>query len=98
MKKIKRYCDKQKRILLKLIRKMFNYSLVDAIEVETEIQRELEKEFNMSVEKLNWSEIKKSSTAPKKFAKYKTLKCLIDAYINVDRIYTFSNDMEILNG
>lgn len=94
MKKIKKYCDKQKKILNKIIKKMFGYDYVEAIKDEAEIQMELEKEFHKEIDLIKWEDIKKSPTAPKKYAKYKTLKALIDTYINVQRICVFSNDYE----
>lgn len=94
MKKIKKLCDKQKKILNKILLKMFGYKFPEAIKEESEIQMSLEKEFKKEIDLITWEEIRKSPTAPKKYAKYHTLKVLIDTYLNIQRIYTFSNDYE----
>lgn len=94
MKKLKKYCDKQIKILEKMIKELFGYDFVQAIKVESEIEMELEKEFHKQIDLIEWKEIKSSSTAPKKYAKYKTLKVFIDTYLNVKRIYMFTNDYE----
>lgn len=94
MKKLKKYCDKQKKILEKMMKKLFGFDFVQAIKTESEIQMELEKEFHKQIDLIEWGKIKESPTAPKKYAKYKTLKVFIDTYLNIQKIYTFTNDYE----
>lgn len=94
MKKLKKYCDKQKRIVEKLLYKLFRYSFSEAVEVESRLVIELEQEFSKKIDLITWSEIKSNPDAPKKYAKYRTLKALIDVYLNINRVYTFTNDYE----
>ena len=99
---MEKFIKRNEKETLKLLKRIFGIkSIAKAIEEEEKIKNELERKFKMEIELINWNTIKENyvSSNGYTYARYLTLRTIINQYLENKKLYPYYNDLkEIENG
>lgn len=99
---MEKFIKRNEKETLKLLKRIFGIkSIAKAIEEEEKIKNELERKFKMEIELINWNTVKENyvSSNGYTYARYLTLRTIINQYLENKKLYPYYNDLkEIENG
>ena len=101
LKDIKKFIKKNEKDTLKVLKRTFGMkSIVQAINEERKLSEYLENKFKKQIDLIMWEDVKENynSSDAYSYAKYLTLRTIINQYLENKKLYPYSNDMgEIIN-
>lgn len=99
---MEKFIKRNEKETLKLLKRIFGIkSIAKAIGEEEKIKNELERKFKMEIELINWNTVKENyvSSNGYTYARYLTLRTIINQYLENKKLYPYYNDLkEIENG
>lgn len=99
---MEKFIKRNEKETIKLLKRIFGIkSISKAIEEEEKIKNELERKFKMEIDLINWNTVKKNyvSSNGYTYARYLTLRTIINQYLENKKLYPYYNDLkEIENG
>lgn len=99
---MEKFIKRNEKETLKLLKRIFGIkSIAKAIEEEEKIKNELERKFKMEIDLISWNTVKENyvSSNGYTYARYLTLRTIINQYLENKKLYPYYNDLkEIKNG
>lgn len=99
---MEKFIKRNEKETLKLLKRIFGIkSITKAIEEEEKIKNELERKFKMEIDLISWNTVKENyvSSNGYTYARYLTLRTIINQYLENKKLYPYYNDLkEIENG
>ena len=97
LKDIKKFIKKNEKDTLKVLKRTFGMkSIVQAINEESKLSEYLENRFKKQIDFMTWEDIKANynSSDAYSYARYLTLRTIINQYLENKKLYPYSNDLE----
>lgn len=97
LKDIKKFIKKNEKDTLKVLKRTFGMkSITQAINEESKLSEYLENKFKKQIDFITWEDVKENYNLINgySYAKYLTLRTIIDQYLENKKLYPYSNHLE----